>query len=133
MERAIRRALIEAGYTRQWRYKRDIRVNRVWLAEELGLRWCLNCGRDLDEDAPINALYCSKACRSRASQKRRARGCWTGYLKRPRVLDGQDLDFRKLSSERAQLFYMAHGVAIEHAPEICRCWGHPPRDGLFSN
>ena len=38
--------------------------NYIELAEELGLRWCIRCGRDLHFFMPVHALYCSAACRS---------------------------------------------------------------------
>ena len=120
--RDIQRAFIDAGYTRQWRYKRDLRHSRIWLAEERGLRWCIRCGRDLHFGMPIDAIYCSGSCRSTACRMRRARGCVPGDLKKARVLVGDALDVSALRSLRSEMFYRCHGRFIEDAAEVCPRW-----------
>ncbi len=126
--REFQGAMCALGYTRQWRYKRDMRYSRIDLAEEHGLRWCLLCGRDLHEDAKITALYCSTSCRAYARRKRRRRGVVPGWLRHPKLLAGNYLLTRELANTRAESFYLCHGITIEHAPQVCPKWGEEARE-----
>ena len=112
----------EEGFNHQWRYKSDRLAWRLEEAKEHGLRWCINCGCDFADDMQITALYCSDSCRVRAFQKRRARGVRTGWMRRKPVLKGLYLDRRELKGQRADAFYLCHGITIDRAPEICRRW-----------
>ena len=128
--REFKAMMRSAGYTRQWRYKRDRTAWRIDEAEVRGLRWCLLCGRDLDPDATLRAVYCSNSCRVRALRKRRARGVVPGWLKQPSFRKNcYTLDALEMESARSSAFYLIHGKMIENAPEICQRWGEGPRDG----
>lgn len=105
-----------------------MQYSRIFAAEERGFRWCILCGRDLHEEAKITALYCSVSCRAYARRKRRARGVRPGWLKHPKLINGQRLEMVQLSNSRAESFYLCHGKAIEHAPEVCRHWGEEARE-----
>lgn len=116
-----------AGYTRQWRYKRDRDFWRIEEAEERGLRWCIRCGRNLARDLRLNTLYCSPSCRERARQMRRARGVRRDAFLRHPVKVGEKLDWRELAELRARNFYLCHGRVISEARRICPKW----RKGRF--
>lgn len=120
--RAFQSFMNSAGLTRQWRYKRDRRSWRLETAEVRDLRWCILCGRFLQEEANINAMYCSGSCRERARQKRRNRGVYPGFMPKGPVCKGLKLDVRELEHRREQAFYLCHGKVIGEAPKVCRNW-----------
>gem|GEM_PF-3151569 len=109
--REMSRAMAAAGFTRQWRYRRDWREWRREQAEALGLRWCILCGGALG-NLRLGALFCSASCREGARQRRRKRGVRPGAIRHRAIREGEGLDLDALAAARAEAFYLCHGREI---------------------
>lgn len=107
----VSRAMAAAGFTRQWRYRRDWQEARLRAAEENDLRWCILCGGALG-DLRMGALFCSPSCREGARQKRRKRGVRPGAIRRYPIRIGENYDWGELWAARVEAFWLCHGREI---------------------
>ena len=92
-------------------------------AKARGMRWCIGCGRALDFEAQISAMFCGASCRVKAGRMRAARGVGAAHRPPSFLLPGGRLDWHAMEQARAMAFELIHDAPIAAADQIFRWRG----------